>query len=422
LVRAARWGALRSRNFRLLLACDIISVLGSAVSYVALPFAVLAIGGSASDIGYVSASSMVAMMAFLLFGGAVADRLPRHRLIVAADSLLALAQAASAVLVLTGHARAWELAALAAVSGAGLGFFMPAAQGLLPQTVDDAAQLSQANAMSRVGANSAQIGGAAIGGIIVGLAGPGWGLAADAASFAIAAALRVGMRFPALPPMAPTRMLRQLQEGWQEFVSRRWLWAIVLQFSFLCAITFGTISVLGPLVADSRLGGARSWGAVMAAYAAGSVLGGLVMLRIRFSRMLLAGTLAVPVFALLLFALAARLSVPLVAAAACTAGAFAEVFAVNWTTTMQQEIPPTLLSRLSSYDILGSMALAPIGTAIAGPLATAFGTSAVLTVGGVLIVVITLPVLCVPEVRRLRRRLPGPDPAPALDSAGEPPA
>jgi MFS family permease len=411
-VTGARWGALSSRNFRLLLACDVVSVLGSAVSYVALPFAVLAIDGSASDIGYVSASSMVAMMAFLLFGGAVADRLPRHRLIVAADTLLALTQASAAILVLTGHARVWELAALAAVGGAGFGFFMPAAQGLLPQTVD-AAQLSQANAMNRVGSNSAQIGGAALGGVIVGLAGPGWGLAADAASFAIAAVLRIGMRFPALSPAEPTRMLRQLHEGWQEFASRRWLWVIVLQFSFLCAITFGTISVLGPLVADSHLGGARSWGAVMAAYAAGSVLGGLVMIRIRFSRMLLAGTLAVPVFAVLLFALAVPLSVPLVAAAAFAAGVFAEVFAVNWTTTMQQEIPPTLLSRLSSYDILGSMALAPIGTAIAGPLATTFGTSAVLTAGGVLIVVITLPVLCIPEVRHLRRKMakPGSDPS-----------
>jgi MFS family permease len=138
---------------------------------VALPFAVLAISGSASDIGYVSASSMVAMMAFLLFGGAVADRLPRHQVIVAASVLMALAQGAAATLVLTGHAQVWQLAALAAASGAGFGFFMPAAQGLLPQTVD-ASQLRQANAMNRVGINTAQISGAALGGIIVGSPGP----------------------------------------------------------------------------------------------------------------------------------------------------------------------------------------------------------------------------------------------------------
>ena len=412
----ASLGPLASRNFQLLLACDVISVLGSAMAGIALPFAVLAIGGSASDIGYVSASSMVAMMAFLLFGGAVADRLPRHQVIVAAGVLMALAQGAAATLVLAGHARVWELAALAAVTGAGFGFFMPAAQGLLPQTVD-ASQLSQANAMSRVGINTAQISGAAAGGIVVGFAGPGWGLAADAASYALAAALRAGMRFPALPPAEPARMLHQLHEGWREFIARRWLWSIVLQFACLCAVTFATLSVLGPLTASTRLGGARSWGTIMAALAAGSVLGGLAMIRIRFRRMLLAGTLAVPVFAVLLFALAAPVATPFVAAAAFAAGVCAEIFAVNWTTTMQQEIPPTLLSRLSSYDILGSMALAPVGTAVAGPLAAAYGTTTILNVGGVIIVAITIPVLFVPEVRNLTRRLAEPVPDPAAEPA-----
>jgi MFS family permease len=122
-------GPLTSRNFRLLLACDVISVLGSAMAGVALPFAVLAISGSASDIGYVSASSMVAMMAFLLFGGAVADRLPRHQVIVAASVLMALAQGAAATLVLTGHARVWQLAALAAVSGADSASLCPPRKG-----------------------------------------------------------------------------------------------------------------------------------------------------------------------------------------------------------------------------------------------------------------------------------------------------
>jgi MFS family permease len=147
------------------------------------------------------------------------------------------------------------------------------------------------------------------------------------------------------------------------------------------------------------------------------VLGGLAMIRIRFRRMLLAGTLAVPVFSVLLFALAAPVAAPFVAAAAFAAGVCSEIFAVNWTTTMQQEIPPTLLSRLSSYDILGSMALAPVGTAVAGPLAAAYGTTTILNVGGVIIVAITIPVLFVPEVRNLTRRLAEPVPGPAAEPA-----
>lgn len=107
-------GPLRSRNFRLLLACDVISASGTAVATVALPFAVLRIGGSASDVGYVAAAYLVLLIGFLLLGGVVADRLPRHQVMVAANALQALAQAASAVLLLAGQARVWELAVLAA--------------------------------------------------------------------------------------------------------------------------------------------------------------------------------------------------------------------------------------------------------------------------------------------------------------------
>ena len=128
-------GPLRSRNFRLLLACDVISAIGTAVATVALPFAVLRIGGSASDVGYVAAAYLVPLIGFLLLGGVVADRLPRHQVMVAANALQALGQAASAALLLTGHARVWELAALAALRGVGTGFYFPASEGLLPHTV-----------------------------------------------------------------------------------------------------------------------------------------------------------------------------------------------------------------------------------------------------------------------------------------------
>lgn len=128
------------------------------------------------------------------------------------------------------------------------------------------------------------------------------------------------------------------------------------------------------------------------------------MIRFRPQRMLLAATLAVPMLAVFLFALALPVGTTIVAAAAFAAGVSVEVFGVNWATTMQQEIPPAMLSRVSAYDALGSFAMAPIGTAVAGPLATVFGTSAVLTIGGVAIVALTGLVLCVPEVRGLRRQ------------------
>jgi MFS family permease len=406
-------GPLASRNFRLLLACDVVSVLGTDVAIVAVPFAVLAIGGSAADIGYVATAATVPVVVFLLWGGVLADRLPRHQVMVTADALQALAQGGSAMLVLTGRAAVWELMALAAIRGIGLGFYLPAAQGLLPQTVP-AHQLSQANAVDRVGRNGALIAGSGLGGILVGWAGPGWGLLVDGASFAIAAALRTGMRFPALPPIPKARMIAELREGWREFVSRRWLWAIVLEFAVIVAISTATLNVLGPLVAHTHLGGAHSWGAILASGSAGAVLGGLAMIRFRPQRMLLAASLSVPAFAMFLFALAVPLSVPLLAATAFLMGGCLEVFSVNWATTMQQEIPPAALSRVSAYDALGSYALAPLGTLIAGPLATAAGTSTVLTISGITILLLTAAVLCLPEVRGLQRRHP------PLNEAGQP--
>jgi MFS family permease len=304
-------------------------------------------------------------------------------------------------LVLTGHVRVWQLAVLAAAGGIGFGFYYPAAQGLLPQTVP-ADQRRQANALDRTGRNAAGIGGAALGGLLIGLAGPGWGLAVDAASFAVAGTLRVGMRFPTLPPVQAPSALHDLREGWHEFISRRWLWIIVAQFAFLVAVSSAMINVLGPLVAHSHLGGARSWGFIVAAYSAGAVGGGLVMIKFRPRRILVAAMLSVPAFSLVLFALAVPLAVPLDVAAAILAGACLEVFTVSWATTLQQEIPPEKLSRVSSYDALGNFALAPAGTAVAGPLASALGISAILAAGGALVVILPVLVLLVPEVRHMR--------------------
>ncbi|MEP7023749.1 MAG: MFS transporter [Actinomycetota bacterium] len=405
-------GPLSSRNFRLLMTCNVISVGGSAVAFVAVPFAVLSVGGSASDVGFVATAELIPLTAFLLLGGVIADRLPRHLVMVAAVTLQAAAQGTAAALLLTGHARVWQLIALAGVGGVGIGFFYPAEQGLLPQTVP-AGQQAPAIALDRTVRNAASIGGAALGGLLTGFAGPGWGLAIDAASFAVGGVLLAALHFPALPPAEVSSMLHDLREGWQEFVSRRWLWTIVLQFGLVTAAAAGAIDVLGPLVAHAHLGGARSWGVIVAAYSAGAVIGGLVMIRFRPRRMLVAAVLSVPAFSVILFALAVPLPVPLDVAAAFFSGCCLEVLSVCWFTTLQQEIPPDKLSRISSYDAFGAYALTPVGTAVAGPLADAFGTRAVLAVSGVVIAVFPLFLLFEPEIRRLRRKPPPSAPGPA---------
>lgn len=402
-------GPLASRSFRVLAACNVISLTGSALSLVALPFAVLAAGGSAADLGYVAAAQLVPLSLVLLAGGVVGDRLPRHRVMAAANAVQAATRGGAAALLLTGQARVWQLIVLTAVGGVALGFFLPASQGLLPQTVPQD-QLVPAYAIDRTGRNAASIGGAALGGLLTGLAGPGWALAIDAATFAVAGLLRAGLRLPGRPPgPAATTLLHDLREGWREFSSRRWLWASVAQFTLVTAVAVGTIDVLGPLAANARLGGAGSWGLIVAAYSAGAVAGGLVLIRFRPRRQLPVAIGAVPAFSVLLFALAAPLPLGAVLAASAFAGACLELTEVCWGATLAQQIPPHRLSRIASYDQFGGLALSPLGAAVAGPLAAAFGTAAVLTVGGALIVVLPVLVLAaVPEIRRLR----GPDPRP----------
>ena len=406
-------GPLSNRNFRLLSACSVISVAGSQIATVAMPFAVLRSGGAASDVGYVAAAELIAMIGTLILGGAIADRVPRHRVMMAAEALQAVTQGTAAALLLTGHAHVWQLAVAAAAGGAGFGFFYPAAQGLLPQTVR-ANQRSQANALFRTWRNAATVGGAAVGGILTGLAGPGWALAVDAATFTAATALRAGMRFDRLPRAQAASTFQDLHDGWREFTSHRWLWAVVAQFTIVTGIYAATMQVLGPLTAFAHLDGARSWGLITAAYAAGAMAGGFVMTRYRPDRLLVAGMLSVPAYSLLIFALAAPLPVPLDLVAALVAGGSLEVFTVCWATTLQQEIPPDKLSRIASYDALGGIVLTPVATAVAGPAAAALGTAAVLAVGGALVATLPVLVLLTPEVRHIYRK----DPIPSQDGCG----
>jgi predicted MFS family arabinose efflux permease len=382
---------------------------------VAVPFAVLASGGSVSDVGFVAAAGLVPTVVFLLFGGVLADRLPRQQVMFAANVGQGIAQGGFALLVLSGNARLWEMMVLTAARGCAFGFYMPAAQGLLPQTVP-AGQIASANAVRRLGLNGAQIGGAAVGGIVVAAVGPGWGLVADAASYAVAAVLRAGMRFGALPPTDRAGVIGELRDGWRAFTSRRWLWAIVVQFGFVNAVFAGSFMVLGPALARRNLGGAGSWGAILAAQSIGAVLGATVMIRHRPRRLLYAASLAVPMLALPLLALAAGLPVAPVAFAALLAGVGGEIFEINWSTALQEQIPAQMLSRVAAYDALGSVGLAPIGTTLAGPVALALGLGTTLTGAAIVILASSLVVLCVAEVRTLTRRAPAaPEPEALAD-------
>ncbi|MFE7413609.1 MFS transporter [Streptomyces laurentii] len=401
LVRRPDWAG---RNYLLLTAAAIVTNLGTHGALIAAAFAVIQSGGDGGDVGLVAMARTLPLVLFLLIGGAIADRVPRHRVMVAANALNCVSQAVFAVLVLTGEARLWHMMLLTALCGTGQAFFSPAAEGMLMSSVSGE-QVSRAFALFRMSMHGAGIGGAALGGALITAFGPGWVLAIDAAAFAVAGGLRAFLDVRHMPERAPGGgLLADLREGWDEFVGRPWLWSIVAQFSVVVALVGAAESVYGPLVARDALGGARPWGLALAAYGVGTLGGALLMVRWKPRRLLLVGTLCVFPIALPSAALAVPLDVLGLSAAMFVSGVALEVFGVSWMTAMHQEIPEEKLSRVAAYDWFGSTAMLPLSTALAGPAEAAFGRGTALWGSSVIIVVATALVLLVPDVRNLTRR------------------
>ncbi|MER5221079.1 MFS transporter [Streptomyces flaveus] len=392
------------RNYTLLTAASVVTSLGSQGALIAAAFAVLDAGGDGGDVGLVAAARTLPLVLFLLIGGAVADRLPRHRVMVAANTLNCLSQGAFAVLVLAGEPQLWQMMLLTALGGTGQAFFGPAAEGMLMSSVSGE-QVGRAFALFRLATQGSGLGGAAVGGAMVAAIGPGWVLAVDAVAFAVAGSLRAFLDVSHIPPREPGEgLLADLRDGWREVVGRPWLWSIVAQFSVVVAVVAAAESVYGPLVARDSLGGAAPWGLALGAFGAGNVGGAILMMRWKPRRMLLAGTLCVFPLAMPSAALAVPLSVAGLCAVMFVSGVALEVFGVSWMTALHQEIPEDRLSRVSAYDWFGSVSMVPLATALAGPAEEAFGRTAALWGCTVLVVVVTAGVLCVSDVRNMTRR------------------
>ncbi|MCX4471693.1 MFS transporter [Micromonospora sp. NBC_01655] len=396
---------LRYGVFRYLAAGRMVNMLGNGVAPIALAFAVLDLTGSVRDLGLVVGARSLATVLFVLFGGVVADRIPRRLVLVGSNVLGALTQAAVAALVLTGTATIPLLLTLGAANGIVSALSQPASASATPQTVPPEL-IQQANALIRLGINAGMIGGAALGGLLVAAVGPGWGLAVDALTFAVAALAFTGVRITApQAKSARTGIIADLQVGWTEFTARTWVWAVVLGFMILNAALAGGVNVLGPTVADETIG-RSAWGVVLAAQTAGMVAGGLIALRIRVRRLLLLGVACMFAESFLLVGLALAPTIVVLVASALAVGVAVEQFAVAWDTSIAQHIPADRLARVYSYDMLGSWVAIPLGQVAVGPLAAVIGTRDTLLLLAALVVLAVLGMLASRDVRRLRAVAP----------------
>jgi predicted MFS family arabinose efflux permease len=398
----SRLAPLRDPGFARVFAARLVSAFGTAMTPVALPFAVLEdLSGTPRQVGLVIAAGAAAQIGVQLFGGAFADRGSRKRQMVGADAVAALAQGLLAALLLSGSATLATVIGLQLVIGVSFGFHFPAAVGLVPLVVERD-ELQPANALLSI-AHSTAIGlGAAAGGLLAASFGAGTALAADAATFALSALLVAGVRTRPQARSASATLWAELRAGWNEFTSHRWLWTIVLQFTVMTTGWFGTFAVVGPIVAERSLGGAGAWGTIASAFGFGLVAGGLFMLRAHFERPMLVATITCFGGALLPLTLFSPSPLPWIAVGAFAAGAGFEIFSVLWNTALHTRVAPEALSRVSAYDAVGSIALVPLGEVLAGFSVEAIGAPDTLLWAAAAIIVPTALVLLVPEVRHLR--------------------
>lgn len=395
---------LRQREFRLFLTGRVASRLGSTIAPIAISFAILEHHGTASQVGTVLAAQSVPLVIFLLIGGGLADRWGRRRAMVAADVLRAVAQGALASWLLLGRPPLWAFALAEAVVGFGMALFGPATTGLVPELVTNQEQLQQANSLHGLTTSLSAVVGPAIAGLIVAATNPGIAVAVDAATYLLSGLLLGALHIPAKPSAPAISFFSQLRGGWTAFRTRTWLWLIVLQYAVFHLVVLAPFTVLGVVVAKTSLGGAPAWGTILAALGLGSVVGSVVVLHMRPRRPLLVATSTGAAWVAPLFLLGVSAPLWAIGFGAFLAGCAFGIFGPLWDTTLQREIPPNVLSSVSSYDYLGSVALLPLGYAIAGPLSGVIGIKPLLLLAGIWMLVSSLAVLAVPVVRRLEAR------------------
>ena len=401
----------RETDFRWLFLSQAISTTGDRIVLVALALLVTERTGSTTDLGIVVAAQTAALVTFLLLGGVWADRLPRHRIMVSTDLVRAGLHALLAILIFADALTIWQLVAIEVCFGAAEAFFRPAYSGLVPQTVPEEL-IQEANAANGFTQTLAEFAGPALATVLVLTLGTGAAFAIDAGTFVVSAGLLALVRpRPRGEPPQRTSLLAELRDGWREVRSRTWVWVTIAVFACHLVLGFAPYVVLGPTVAAERYGDPALWGWIAASVGLGTAAGALLALRWRPSFPLRVGILLTVPFGLVLLAFALGAPLALVLPCAVAAGVGLSLFGVWWETALAQRIPPEALSRVASYDWMGSFALLPPGLVLIGVIADGAGATTVMAIAGAAASVLVLVALLPRETRRLER----------LANAAEPP-
>lgn len=391
----------RRPAYRNLFIGRVVVYFGNSIAPIALAFAVLDATGSPVWLSVIVAVRSVSNVGFLLIGGVISDRVPRWLALTGASLGAGITQGLVALFVLSHTAVPALFLVLSIFNGAFAAISLPASAALIPQAVSRDG-LREANGYLRLGQNVALLGGAAVGGTLVAFLGPGWAIALDAMTFFIGGLAFAYIRLPSVHNTAPFTLLGDIGDGVAEIARRRWLWVVVVQYFFVNATIIGSLSVLGPIVADSTFG-RQAWGAAFFAQMSGLAVGAALATRWQPRRALCFGVACTLVMALGPLSLGLGAAIGFVAVALFMLGVALEQFGVAWDVSLQQNIPDEKLGRVYSVDALGGFAAIPLGEVLAGPLSVRYGTGPILLGAGAIILTVTTLALLVPEVRHLER-------------------
>jgi hypothetical protein len=400
-------GPLWSAHFRLYFTARSVAMLGDTMLPVALSAGLLSYGYSAGDIGLVMAAASACFAGFVIFGGVLADRFDARAMMIGSDLVRVATQSTAAFLFLTHHVRLWEMLVIAVVNGTCAATFQP---GVASTVVRVAHDVQGANAVTRTAEAAAALAGPALAGVLVGFSSAGVVFAVHAATYLTSGLCLLFLRLAPAPPReaatAGTTFRSDLHEGWREFRARTWMWAVILVW------TVYTLCVMGPYIplAAGQIipeHGAGAYGLVNSALGAGTAAGALLAMRLRAQRPLRAGSFGIFAVALMPASVGLDLPVPALCGCLFVAGVGWAFWGVNWATSVQTQVPGDILNRIHAYEVAGSVAMFPVGQALAGPAAAAFGARHVLQAGGVFALAVGGTLLAIPAVRGLRRAAPG---------------
>ena len=347
-------------------------VIGYQAFPVALAVTVLDAGGSASTLGSILAARVFSSVLLVLAGGVWADRLPQKYVMVFADCLRGVLTLAI-VFASVAHAHAWVLALIIFIMGAGEALGAPASNSILPSILP-VEKLPAGNALRSVTGRTGSIVGPAIGGLMVATLGTKLTFIYVAGMFFLGTSLLLGIKSPPknLENDRPT-FIHEVKEGLKAVWNMPWVFWIILIASVQLMVVIGVETVLLPVVTKREFHGNGVFAASTAVFSLGGVLTALWFAKYKAKKPGLLSIVSWMFFAAAPIALAFPFAPWFVILCYFVAGLATEPFGVYWSTALQREIPSEMLGRVSSVDYMGSLALMPIGMALAGPVTKLVG-------------------------------------------------